>query len=140
LIPELEMSTPSARKILPAKIGRLGAVESCANACWITAAFAAKKYASLTGAFADELHQPFRRKLIPFLPDVIRAAEKAGAFGGFLSGSGSTIAAVTIGSVKEIGDAMLKAAGNIPARVLVTAADNRGARVTGRRRLKRRNA
>jgi homoserine kinase len=138
LIPELHISTPVARKILPQKVGRAAAVESCANACFITAAFASKNYATLTGAFRDGLHQPFRKKLMPFLPAVIAAAEKAGALGGFLSGSGSTTAALTMTSPKKIGDAMRKAAGRVPVRIVVTTADNRGAQVLGFRGKNRR--
>ena len=33
LIPEFEIETARARKVLPAKINRVGAVESCGNAC-----------------------------------------------------------------------------------------------------------
>src|SRR5205823_5167637 len=95
-IPDFEIKTAKARKALPAKIDRRGAVESCANACAITAAFASRNYEALRGRFGDSLHQPFRQKLIPFLPRVIAAAEKAGALGAFLSGSGSTIAAITL--------------------------------------------
>ena len=108
-------------------IKRLDAVESCGNACAITAAFASRNYQALRGAFADGLHQPFRRRLIPFLPRVIAAAEKAGALGAFLSGSGSTIAAVTLDSPERISAAMLAAAGSRDARVLIATADNHGA-------------
>ena len=129
LIPELEIATSRARKVLPLKISRAGAVESCANACAITAAFASRDYEKLQGMFADRLHQPFREKLIPFLPRVIAAAEKAGALGAFLSGSGSTIAAVTLQSPKKIAAAMLRAARSTSTRTLITTADNRGVRV-----------
>ena len=77
LIPKLEVATANARKVLPSKIDRTAAVESCANACAITAAFASRAYENLGGAFADHLHQPFRQKLIPFLPRVIAAAGKS---------------------------------------------------------------
>ena len=115
LIPDFEISTPAARKVLPAQIDRLAAAQSCANACRITAAFATKNYGLLRGAFVDQLHQPFREKeLIPFLSQVIAAGERAGALGGFLSGSGSTICCVTEGKdeggmmkAEEIGAAML---------------------------------
>jgi homoserine kinase len=129
LIPDFEVATSKARKILPSQIAHAGAVESCANACAITAAFALRNYESLRGAFADHLHQPFRQKLTPFLPRVIRAAERAGALGGFLSGSGSTIAAVTLHSPKKIAEAMLRAARSISAGTIITIADNRGARL-----------
>jgi homoserine kinase len=107
----------------------LHAVENCRNACAITAAFASREYAKLRGAFVDHLHQPFRKKMIPFLDDVINAAESAGALGAFLSGSGSSICAITLGSPKKISRAMLAAAKSEGARIIMTSADNRGARV-----------
>jgi homoserine kinase len=125
LIPDFEIRTASARKILPAKISRTAAVENAGNAATITAAFASRNYGSLHGAFGDQLHQPFRKKLIPFLPRVLVAAEKAGALGAFLSGSGSTICAVTLRDAKSIGVAMKRAA-KTSSRIVITTADNRG--------------
>ena len=135
-VPEVEIKTPAARKILPAMIKRLDAVESCGNACAITAAFASRNYEALRGAFTDGLHQPFRQKLIPVLPRVIAAAEKAGALGAFLSGSGSTIAAVTLDSPKRISEKMLAAAGSRNARVFIVTADNHGAEAVINRKSK----
>ncbi len=128
LIPDFEISTPEARKVLPAQLDRLSAVTSCTNACRITAAFASGDYALLRGAFADGLHQPFREKLIPFLPAVIAAGEAAGALGGFLSGSGSTICCVTRENAGAVGRAMVEASGLAGARTIVTHADNEGVR------------
>jgi homoserine kinase len=127
LVPELEIKTAAARKILPARIPRKDAVENCRNASAITAAFASRNYQALAGAFVDKLHQPFRARLLPFLPRVIAAAEKAGALGAFLSGSGSTIAALTLISPERVGAAMLAAARSKNARLIITTADNRGA-------------
>jgi homoserine kinase len=127
LIPDFEVATSEARRLLPPRVDRLHAVENARNACAITAAFAAREYQSLRGAFTDHLHQPFRKKLIPFLDDVIAAAESAGALGAFLSGSGSTICAITLRSPEKIGQAMLAAA-SPGTRTIVTSADNRGAR------------
>ena len=132
LIPDFEIATPAARRALPAQIDRLGAARSCANACRITAAFAAQNYALLRGSFEDHLHQPYREKaLIPFLTAVISAGEKAGALGGFLSGSGSTICCLEKAEgggrkSKEIGAAMLRASGCAAARIVLTTADNEG--------------
>jgi homoserine kinase len=128
LVPNLEVRTSRARRILPSRILRAAAVENCSNACAITAAFASSNYLNLRGAFRDQLHQPYREKLIPFLPRVISAAERAGALGAFLSGSGSTIAAVALHSSKKIAAAMARAA-KTPARTIITHADNEGARV-----------
>jgi homoserine kinase len=129
LIPDFEISTTKARALLPSRIDRLRAVENSRNACAITAAFASRKYQSLRGAFVDHLHQPFRKKLIPFLDDVVAAAESAGALGAFLSGSGSTICAVTLRSPEKIARAILAAANSPGARTVITTADNRGARI-----------
>lgn len=129
LIPDFKIRTSDARRILPSQIVHGAAVQSCANACAITAAFASGNYRDLRGAFVDQLHQPYRQELIPCLPRVIAAAEKAGALGAFLSGGGSTIAAITLRSPKQIGTAMERSADSTPARVIITGADNRGARL-----------
>ena len=82
----------------------------------------------MRGSFSDNLHQPFRAKLIQFLPRVIAAAERAGALGAFLSGSGSAIAAITLKATEKIANAMVRAAA-VPAQTIITHADNRGAQV-----------
>ena len=129
LVPNFEIATEHARRVLPARVDRLHAVENCRNACTVTAAFASREYEKLRGAFVDRLHQPFRKQLIPFLDDVIAAAESAGALGAFLSGSGSTICAITLRSPETIARAMLAAAKSEGARTIITSADNRGARI-----------
>jgi homoserine kinase len=129
LIPDFEIRTAAARKILPPKISRLGAVESAGNAGAIAAAFASRNYQKLRGVFADQLHQPFRMKLIPFLPRVIAAAGKAGALGAFLSGSGSTICAVTLQNPRRVAAAMQRAATSTSSRVIITTADNSGVQI-----------
>jgi homoserine kinase len=132
LIPDFEIETARARSILPSKISRVGAVENCANACAITAAFASRDYEKMRGTFCDNLHQPFRAKLIQFLPRVIGAAERAGALGAFLSGSGSAIAAITLERPEQIATAMARAAA-APAHTIITHADNHGAQMLPRR-------
>jgi homoserine kinase len=129
LIPDFEIQTSAARKILPARISRMDAIASAGNACAITAAFASRDYENLRGAFIDHFHQPLRARLIPFLPRVIAAAEKAGALGAFLSGSGSTICAVTLRDARKVAAAMLRAAKTTAARTITTTADNHGVRL-----------
>jgi homoserine kinase len=133
LVPDLEIETARARRILPSKISRVAAVENCANACALTAAFASQDYEKMRGTFSDNLHQPFRAKLIEFLPRVIAAAERAGALGAFLSGSGSAIAAITLEAPENIATAMARTAA-VPAHTIITHADNRGAQVLPIRR------
>ena len=128
LIPDFEIQTIAARKILPSRVSRVAAVQSAGNACAITAAFASSNYEKLRGAFVDEFHQPFRAKLIRFLPRVVAAAEKAGALGAFLSGSGSTICAVTLRNAQRVGSAMQLTA-KTRSQIIVTTADNRGVQI-----------
>ena len=125
LIPDFEVSTPAARAVLPPTLSHREAAASCANACRITAAFTLQRYDLLRGAFGDGLHQPFRQHLVPMLPDVTAAGEAAGALGGFLSGSGSTICCVTLDHAEAVADAM-RAACPTPARTVITHADNTG--------------
>jgi homoserine kinase len=127
LVPPFEVATPVARRVLPQHIERLAAVRSCGNACRITAAFAAKNYEGLRGTFGDGLHQPFREALVPILPRVIAAGEKAGALGGFLSGSGSTICCVTLENGEDVATEMQRACGDKDAYTVRTHADNGGA-------------
>jgi homoserine kinase len=133
-IPDFEIETQKARALLPDLIPRRAAVASSARACRITAAFAARDYERLRGAFADEaFHQPHRLPLLPCLPEVIAAGVAAGALGGFLSGSGSTILCLTLDAPERVAAAMLAAAPLPGARTVVTAIDNRGARRIARR-------
>jgi homoserine kinase len=129
LIPEFEVLTSAAREVLPQQIPHRDAVESAFNACTIVAAFATRRYELLESSFDDYLHQPYREPLVPILPKVIRAAEKAGALGAYLSGSGSTIACVTLKSPEKVAEAIRKAAGKSPLKIVITTADNHGARV-----------
>jgi homoserine kinase len=129
LIPNFDVETLAARKLLPSQVTHAAAIENSANASAITAAFASGNYQSLRGAFRDHLHQPYREKLIPFLPRVITAAEKAGALGAFLSGSGSTIVAVTLTNPRQVAEAMHRKIEKRDARTVIVSADNRGARL-----------
>lgn len=129
LIPDFEVSTPAARKLLPRTIAFADAVANSRNAAVIAASIASSSYHEMRGAFVDYLHQPYREKLVPFLSEVTKAAEQSGAIGAFLSGSGSTIAALTAGDVEAVAAAMKRAAGNVTVKVVVTKADNRGARI-----------
>lgn len=125
LIPDYEVRTADARRVLPTQLPYKDAVRSAANAAAIAAAFASGSYAALPGCFEDFLHQPYRAPLVPGLDQVIAAGVKAGALGGWLSGSGSTIACITLGDVARVARAMKKAFAGT-ADVVTTIADNRG--------------
>ena len=129
LIPSFEISTIEARRLLPADILRTNAARNTANVAAIAAAFATRDYKRLRGCFVDYLHQPFRKKLVPFLDRVITAAERSGALGAFLSGSGSAICALALDDSKKIAAAMLRASRLFHTQTVITRADNRGVRI-----------
>ena len=131
LVPDLRLSTETARGLLPKEVPFRHAVENAQRTARITAAFCTGDYASLRGMFIDHLHQPFRRVMIPGFDEILAAACEAGALGSFLSGSGSCLMALTLDSVEAISTAMLDAANkhDLPARVIVLKADNEGAQV-----------
>ncbi len=129
LIPNFEIATNEARRLLPSKISRTDAVRNIANASAIATAFATRGYEKLGGCFVDYLHQPFRKRLVPFLEDTIRSAETAGALGAFLSGSGSAICATTLRNPRKIAGAMMRASRQKDAGIIITRADNEGAQI-----------
>lgn len=129
LIPDFEVLTEKARKVLPKTIPFADAVYSASHAAAVAGAFASRDYARLANAFGDRLHQPYRLKLVPYLDDVIAAGRKAGALGGWLSGSGSTVACVTLGSPEKVAAAMLAASGLQHASAITARADNSGVKI-----------
>src|SRR6266480_4485725 len=129
LIPNFEIATNAARRLLPSKISRADAVRNIASASAIATAFATGDYEKLRGCFVDYLHQPFRKKLVPFLEKTIRSAETAGALGAFLSGSGSAICAIALSNPRKIAGSMMGASGQKDAGIIITRADNEGAQI-----------
>jgi homoserine kinase len=93
LIPRFGISTEAARQHLPVSYSKADTVHALNRSALISAAMAGGHYEELRGAFDDRVHQPYRARLIPPLAKVVWAGERAGALGGFLSGSGSGIRA-----------------------------------------------
>ncbi|MEO6847765.1 MAG: homoserine kinase [Chthoniobacterales bacterium] len=129
LIPPFEISTPAARKILPKTVTFKEAVANTGNAAFIAAAFFSGQYKLLHEAFEDHLHQPYRKKLLPSLDKIIAAGTKAGALGGWLSGSGSTVACLATANARKIATAMQHASKIPDTCVLIVKADNGGTKI-----------
>jgi homoserine kinase len=132
LVPDLKLSTETARGLLPKEVPFRHAVGNAQRTARIATAFALGDYATLRGMFVDHLHQPYRRVLIPGFDAILAAAQDAGALGSFLSGAGSCLMALTLDREEAISAAMLDAANkhHLPSpRVLVLRADNEGAKV-----------
>lgn len=133
LIPDMEVLTEHARRVLPPTVAHREAVLNMGNACSITAAFATADYEKLRDTFTDHLHQPYRAHLVPGLFEIIEAGVNAGALGGFLSGSGSTICCLALEDAADDVSAAMAAAWPGPARAetRIVTCDNQGAHRVG---------
>ncbi len=112
LVPEFSMPTEESRKRLPASLTRQQAVANIGRAAMIVAALTQRRYDVLRVAVEDVLHQPARAELFPALYPIINAATEAGAYGAYLSGGGSTVAAFVAPEAGEaVASSMARAAG-----------------------------
>lgn len=111
LVPEFSMPTEESRKRLPTTLTRAEAVHNIGRAALVVAALAERRYDVLRTAVEDILHQPARGELFPALFPIIAAANDAGAYGSYLSGGGSTVAAfVSPRTGEAVAAAMLESA------------------------------
>jgi len=111
LVPEVTSSTAEARAVLPATVARQDAVFNVQRVALLLAAMQAGRLDLLPAALEDRLHEPYRRRLFPWMPAVAAAARLAGALGCVLSGAGpSTLAVVpAAGASAAVASAMEKA-------------------------------
>ena len=93
-IPDFEMPTAQARALVGDAVAREDAVFNLGRTGLLVAALAGNRPELLPLATQDRLHQPARTRLFPAMPLIIDAATAAGAYGAFLSGGGSTVAAL----------------------------------------------
>lgn len=130
-VPNFSLSTEKARALLPKQVSLGDAVENMKRVALITSVFATGDYSLLRGLFDDKLHQPYRKRLIPMLDDVISAGMEAGAFGGWLSGSGPGIVCITEQKEKAVAEAMTNVfvRQQIQCEPHILVADNDGTRV-----------
>jgi homoserine kinase len=92
--PPLEFVTKDSRGVLPYTLPFFDAVRSINSAAYVVAAFASRDYARLAQVSRDFMHEPFRLPRIPGAGEAISAGVAAGAWTGWLSGSGSSVLCV----------------------------------------------
>jgi len=130
-IPDFPMSTQRSRRLLPQKLSRGDAVYNIGRAALLVGSLAAGRLdPDLVGAaIQDRLHQPARSRLFPAMYALFTAAREAGALGAYLSGSGSTICALTVSNQEAIAEAMEKTAlkRGVKGRIIITSPTARGA-------------
>ncbi len=130
--PEVEMLTKAAREILPATVPYFDAVKSVNSAAYLTAAFATGDFEKLRHVGGDVLHEPYRLPRIPGARAALAAGAAAGAYTGWLSGSGSSVLCVASRKdAEEIAAAMRGAMARekVAGAARILAADNDGLRL-----------
>ncbi|MSU84633.1 MAG: homoserine kinase [Pedosphaera sp.] len=128
LIPHFEVSTPEARKRVPQTFSKADTIHILNRASLVTAAFTTGRLENLRGCFDDRIHQPYRAALIPGMDAILAAGVKAGAIGGWLSGSGSTLMCLALDNPEAIAAAMQR---KMPkAAVHILKPDNAGLKVS----------
>jgi len=115
-IPDVQVSTETARRALPQQYSREDAVFNLGRVAILVASMALGKLEHLRSGMEDRIHQPYRAPLIPGFGAAVDGAIQAGAAGACLSGSGSTILALVDGRTDgagaraaRIGEAMVDA-------------------------------
>ncbi|RLJ70167.1 homoserine kinase [Hydrogenivirga caldilitoris] len=109
-VPDFELSTEEARRVIKREVSLKDAVFNIQRASLLVSAILTGKYELLRTAVEDRLHQPYRAKLIKGFEKVLEAGYSAGAYAVFLSGAGPTVCAISSGEVKDrVGSAMIEA-------------------------------
>ena len=136
-VPDFELSTQLARKVLPKNVSMKDAIFNVSRASMLIAALVEGREDLLPLAFDDALHQPYRKKLVPGMTEVFEAAKAAGAFGSAISGAGSCLIAFTSARTQleeKIASAMVEAfkVHDVNSKALILDLDKRGAQVLRR--------
>ena len=105
-VPDFEVSTEEARKILPRQVDLNDAVFNIQRACLFVASLLRGDYDLLRTALGDRIHQPYRKKLVKIFERVESVALRSGALGVYISGSGPTVGVIT----KDAGSQKVKEA------------------------------
>lgn len=95
VVPDYEVKTSEARKLVKKEIPLSAGIYSVSHAIAMVRALETGNEALLSAACTDVLHEPYRKALIPDYDDVRMTALEEGAATLFISGSGSTLIAVT---------------------------------------------
>jgi homoserine kinase len=133
-VPNFTMLTAEARGILPKQLSRADAIHNISRASLLIAAMATGSITHLKIAMEDVLHQPYRSKIFPAMPDFIQSAVDAGAAGAALSGAGSCILAFTLGNEARVADAMMETSAQtgVEGKTIITRVCYSGAQVIER--------
>ncbi len=94
-IPDFELSTESARKVLPPHLTYSQAVYNIAHLGLLIKALETGNEDWLKEALQDQLHQPYRKSLIKGYDEIHQKVVETGGYGMVISGAGPTLLALT---------------------------------------------
>ena len=95
MVPDFELSTEKARKVLPDMYSREDVVHNMSRAALMVAALINGDFEKLSFALDDRVHEPYRLPLVPNMDVIFKEAKRNGAYNAFLSGAGPALIAVT---------------------------------------------
>lgn len=127
--PAYQVLTETSREVLPDTIPFKDAVRSANSLAFLVGVLVSGDFARLKDSVNDYIHQPYRELLNPFGNESIEAGCHAGAYTGWLSGSGSTVVCVAeLKKANQVAAAMqtIYGANGVKSRAYRLTADNRG--------------
>ncbi|NEP59380.1 MAG: homoserine kinase [Symploca sp. SIO2G7] len=130
-IPNFELSTQAAREVLPSDYSRGDAIFNIAHFGLLLRGLTTGRGEWLQAALHDQIHQPYRKTLIPGYDTVASAAVAAGAYGMVISGAGPTLLAlVPLSQATAVATAMAAAwqEEGVTAQVQTLSLDTQGTR------------
>lgn len=129
IIPDFELSTSTARKVLPKKVSLKDAVYNISRVSLMISAFVNGNYDLLKYGCKDAIHEKYRSPLIKNYDLVYNKCISFGALSCFLSGAGPTIMVLIKNDEKEIVNKIrdFLRSENISWKVKELAIDNLGA-------------
>ena len=128
VIPDFELSTLEARRVLPASYSRDDVVFNLQRSVLTLAALTTGNTEILREAMRDRVHQPYRADLVPGLREIL-ALETPGLLGVALSGAGPSVLAMTSEeNARAVGQAIALAFAchDVRARTLIARVDRNG--------------
>lgn len=129
--PSVTVPTHEARRVLPKSYERADVLHTLQRTALLVGTCFSGKFDLFPELFNDRLHQPYRQKLVPGIEEALQFRHE-GLLGIAISGSGSSVIAMTVANESHIAKCLQKifAAKGIETETLITSADNRGAVVT----------
>lgn len=108
VVPEFELSTKEARKVLPEKVSFSDSIFNSSHLAFLIMSLINGDNELLKISLNDRLHEQYRGKLIKGFDDIKKVAVENGAIGSVLSGAGPTILAIANNNEENIAKEMQK--------------------------------